>query len=457
MTDVTSQRFSLDTPAWRWQALAWAATFEFTTFLTNNDIAYPHDPFPNRLFVGAKRVISFTGDDDFQALYAAHRANPSWLVGYLGYDLKNQLETGQSRHSNPLGFADIFFVEPEYILDFEPDAVVIWGDKPQSVFDAVNRTESPNFPNSFLKKGEGSGLVGMPHHRRSGEVSLIQSRTTQSDYEATVRHIQQHIRQGDVYELNYCIEFFAEQANLDPLAAYRMLNNRSPMPFSVFMKQQDRYVLGASPERFLKKTGQTLISQPIKGTSRRGETPAADDILKEQLRRSEKEKAENLMIVDLVRNDLARSAETGSVQVDELFGIYTFRQVHQMISTVSATLRKGLPFTDVLRHAFPMGSMTGAPKIRAMQLIDELETSRRGLYSGAVGFITPNGDFDFNVVIRSILYNAQRRYASFSVGSAITYDADPAQEYAECMVKAQAMLQTLMASLATKSAACSQG
>lgn len=421
MIGLSSQQFSVDVAVWQWQALAWAATAESATFFNNNGIAYPHDPFPNRLFVGVKRVVSFTGVNDLQTLYAAHQQCPSWLVGYLSYDFKNQLEPLQSRHSDPLGFADIFFAEPACVIDFEGDTVVIWADQPEAVFNAISHTKT---------------AVHQP-------CCTLQTRVTQADYEATVRQIQAYIVAGEVYELNYCVEFFAENARLDPVATYKALNQRSPMPFSVFMKQGDRYLLSASPERFLKKTGQTLISQPIKGTSRRGQTPDEDEALKQQLRNSEKEQAENLMIVDLVRNDLARSAQTGSVQVDELFGIYTFRQVHQMISTVSATLQANVPFTDALRYAFPMGSMTGAPKIRAMQLIDELERSRRGLYSGTVGFITPEGDFDFNVVIRSIFYQAQRHYAAFSVGSAITYDADPAQEYAECLLKAQAMRAVL--------------
>ena len=441
-----------DMLAFRWQALAWATAHQaheggFVLFLTNNGIAYPNDPFPNRLFVGAKRVISFPAGggvnteergntqrarsfsglpDAFQTLYDAHREKPSYLVGYFGYDLKNQFEDLTSRHPNRLGFPDVYFVEPEWVIDVEENGtVVVRGD------------------------GDGRGLVeviaGYPHrdspHRRSGEG--IHCRVTTDEYIATVQQIQQHILAGDVYELNYCIEFFAESVQLDPLATYQALNERSPMPFSSFLKVADRYVMGASPERFLRKQGQQILSQPIKGTIRRGQTPTEDALLRDQLLNSEKERAENLMIVDLVRNDLARSARTGSVRVDELFGIYGFKQVYQMISTVSATLREGLSWADVLRHAFPMGSMTGAPKIRAMQLIDELESSRRGVYSGAIGFVTPEGDFDFNVVIRSLLYNARSQCASFSVGSAITYDADPTQEWAECLLKARAIRAVL--------------
>ena len=422
--------------------VAWAVAQQqtqadgFVALLNNNAIAYPNDPFPNRLFVGAKRVISFSGADAsspnaFQTLYAAHRKEPSFLVGYFGYDVKNQLENLTSRNPDRAGFPDAYFVEPEWLIDFEHSGVsegslIIQGAGDlQSVAAAICDADSP--ANSLVS------LAGL----------VIQCRVTPDEYRANVQRIQAHIRAGDVYELNYCIEFFARNAHLDPLSVYRSLTERSPMPFSTFLKLGNRYSIGASPERFLKKEGRNLISQPIKGTIRRGRTTAEDAALRTQLLNSEKERAENLMIVDLVRNDLARSAQTGSVRVDELFGIYGFQQVYQMISTVSATLADGVSWADAVERAFPMGSMTGAPKIRAMQLIDELEVSRRGVYSGAVGFITPDGDFDFSVVIRTLLYNAQSRYASFSVGSAITYDADPTQEWAECLLKAQAIRDVL--------------
>ncbi len=421
---------------WRWKALAWAISQEahkngFVAFLNNNGIAYPNDPFPNRLFVGAKRVISFSdeqaaGVDAFQALQNAHHERPSFLVGYFGYDIKNQLETLTSRNPDRLHLPDVYFVEPEWIIDFEQTDVIIQGEGDgQIVANAIRAF--------IIPPGEPAGLTK----------NKIQCRVTPEEYQHTVRQIHQHILAGDVYELNYCIEFFSENAQLDPLVTYHALNERSPMPFSSFLKIGDHYVMGASPERFLKKEGRKILSQPIKGTIRRGQTPGEDGLLRSQLLNSEKERAENLMIVDLVRNDLAKSAETGSVLVDELFGIYGFQQVYQMISTVSATLRENVSWADAIRNAFPMGSMTGAPKIRAMQLIDELEVSRRGVYSGATGFVTPNGDFDFNVVIRTLLYDAQRRYASFSVGSAITYDADPAQEWEECLLKARAIREVL--------------
>ena len=239
------------------------------------------------------------------------------------------------------------------------------------------------------------------------------------------------------------MEFFAENVSLDPVSTFWSLNDASPMPFAGFYKWEDRYLLCASPERFLKKEREVLISQPIKGTIRRGRTPAEDASLQKRLLLDEKERAENMMIVDLVRNDLRRSCGTGTVRVEELFGVYGFQHVTQMISTVTGKLRPECDVVDALKGAFPMGSMTGAPKIRAMELIEQYEKTRRGLFSGSIGYILPNGDADFNVVIRSMQYHAATGYLSFSVGSAITYDSDPAREYKECLLKARAILQVL--------------
>ena len=422
--------------SWRWALIAAAeAAFDQVFYLNNNELTYPNDPFPNRLYVGAKRVVPFTSGNDLQDLNDFHQKHPCHLIGYVGYDVKNQLEDLQSRHADQLGFADSWFIEPMYLIDFEEDTVVVQTDLP----DAGPWANWLTKPGILPVLAASVSLVGIGQKVPSS----VQARVSEAEYTDNVARVRAFIEAGDVYELNYCMEFFADQVRLSPVEAYQALCQRSPMPFSVFMKQGSRYVLGASPERFLKKTGTRLVSQPIKGTIRRGQTPEEDEALKNQLRNSEKEQAENLMIVDLVRNDLARSAETGTVKVDELFGIYTFRQVHQLISTVSATQRAGVSLAEVLGNAFPMGSMTGAPKIRAMQRIDELEASRRGVYSGAMGYILPNGDFDFNVVIRSILYDAAQERASFMVGSAITYDADPAQEYAECLLKASAMRAVL--------------
>jgi para-aminobenzoate synthetase component 1 len=231
---------------------------------------------------------------------------------------------------------------------------------------------------------------------------------------------------------------------INPYQVYDKLKYKSPVPFGAFFKWDKKYLLCASPERFMTKIGDKVYSQPIKGTTPRSANKADDELQKQHLLNSEKERAENLMIVDLVRNDLSRTAQTGTVMVDELFGIYSFKQVHQMISTVSANPKKEVSVVEIIKSAFPMGSMTGAPKIMAMQLIEQYEQTKRGLYSGAVGYFAPNGNFDFNVVIRSLQFNSKNNYLSFEVGSAITYDSQGEEEYEECLLKASAMVNVLL-------------
>ena len=253
----------------------------------------------------------------------------------------------------------------------------------------------------------------------------------------------EHIHIGDMYEANFCMEFYAENAAINPLEKFLKLNEISKAPFSVFFKNHKHYLLSASPERYLKKVGETIISQPIKGTSKRSSDPVEDEKSKQFLESDSKERAENIMITDLVRNDLSHTAQKGSVEVVELCKIYSFLQVHQMISTITSKLDAQYAPVDVLKTTFPMGSMTGAPKISVMKIIENLEETKRGLYSGAVGYFTPEGDFDFNVVIRSILYNQENQYVSFSVGSAITAQSVPEKEYEECLLKAKAMHEVL--------------
>ena len=252
-----------------------------------------------------------------------------------------------------------------------------------------------------------------------------------------------HIERGDIYEANFCQEFFSENTKIDPLKSYLHLNEISKPPFATFLKFDKHYVLSASPERYLKKTGERIVSQPIKGTAKRLEDPSEDKKMVEKLSLDPKERSENIMITDLVRNDLSKIAEKGSVKVEELCKIYSFEQVHQMISTISCTVSADLSPVKIIKNTFPMGSMTGAPKISAMKIIEELEDAKRGLYSGAVGYFEPNGDFDFNVIIRSILYNEDLNYVSYSVGGAITVKSIPENEYEECLIKAKAMREVL--------------
>jgi para-aminobenzoate synthetase component 1 len=409
--------------AFKAKALEWARQFDHFTMLDNNNIDYPEGAFMSMLATGCRSRISGNSQTDAFAALKDFQQN-KWVLGYFGYDLKNSVEQLSSRNKDKLSFPDYYFYEPEAIILFNSDTIKIISEDSSLVYDAILSTQ-------------------LPLTSPASEAIHIQQKVSKEEYMQKVESIKKHIEEGDVYELNYCIEFFAEQADIDPLQVFKDLNNKSPMPFAAFQRLGYHYLICASPERFLKKTGSRLISQPIKGTAKRHQDPMLDQAAAHDLRHSEKELAENMMIVDLVRNDLARSAVTGTVTVDEMFGIYSFRYVHQMISTVSSALRPDIHFTDAIKYAFPMGSMTGAPKIRAMEIIEELETSKRGLFSGAVGYFTPEGDFDLNVVIRSILYNNTTSYLSFSVGSAITYDALPEQEYEECFLKAAAIIEVL--------------
>ncbi len=410
----------------RQRAIAWADQFNHVHLFSNNAYQYPFGGFANMLAADCAEICPMEPYNTFASLQQFHDAYKDWLIGYLTYDLKNEIEDLQSRNQDYLQFPSAYFYVPRHIIHFTETAISIETlENPEDVYEQIvsqTLTDPKPLTRSAIE---------------------VKQRTTSATYLAHVESIKNHILEGDVYELNYCMEFFAENALLNPWPVYEALNKKSPMPFSVYGRIQDFYLMCASPERFLKKTGNQLLSQPIKGTARRGNSAEEDEKIRIALRNNEKELAENMMIVDLVRNDLAKSAVTGSVKVEEIFGIYTFPQLHQMISSVSATKRPDLPFTEVIRNAFPMGSMTGAPKIKAMELIDQYEQAYRGLYSGAVGYITPNADFDFNVVIRSILYNAKNKYLSFQAGSAITYDALALQEYKECLLKARAMHDVL--------------
>ena len=394
---------------------------------------------------GAARFVAAEAGTAFEQLRRFQLDAPAdWLFGFFGYDLKNEVERLSSRHFDGIGLPDLVFFQPETVVGIRGDRMEIHTlkDAPEAVWTAIR---DQNVAGDTLSAGQ------------SVLTSALQSRFSKDDYLATVEALRQHIVEGDVYEVNLCQEFFVENTGLDPVAVFKRLNAIAQAPFTAFLRWGHRYLLSASPERFLKKTGQKLISQPIKGTRKRGQTPEEDDRIRRELAGSEKDRAENVMIVDLVRNDLARHCLPGSVQVEELFGIHSFATVHQMISTVSGTLPNpplsenaggvNAPMTHefrVIHDAFPMGSMTGAPKVMAMQLIEQYERSRRGLYSGAVGYFDPSADFDFNVVIRSILYNEDTGYVSFQVGGAIVYDSDPEQEYEECLLKAAAMRRALM-------------
>jgi para-aminobenzoate synthetase component 1 len=263
---------------------------------------------------------------------------------------------------------------------------------------------------------------------------------SKEQYLLTIQALLNHIQKGDCYEINFCQEFHATTVQLDPVSVYTQLTALSPTPFACYYKEENAHLLCASPERWLKKQGEMILSQPIKGTLKRDTNNLENDtLLKNELYQSSKDRSENVMVVDLVRNDFSRVCIPGTVKVEELFGIYSFPQVHQMISTVSGQLMENISMETLLATGFPMGSMTGAPKKKVMELIGLYEPMQRGIFSGAVGYINPQKDFDFNVVIRSLLYDTKNKYLSYSVGSGITIYSNPEQEYQECLLKAKAM------------------
>ncbi|HET6225247.1 MAG TPA: aminodeoxychorismate synthase component I [Bacteroidia bacterium] len=353
-----------------------------------------------------------------------------WLFGYLSYDLKNEIENLHSQNEDGVQFPLLHFFSPLLVLEVNQEKSWVHFDD-----SYISKSKVESILEAITKSGTSIPVATSP-------VS-IQSKISKREYLSAVNSLQQHIRKGDIYEVNFCQEFYATHAAIQPLAIYQKLNRISEAPFAAYCNFGDHQLICSSPERFLQKHNKHLISQPIKGTIRRSKDPKEDDQLKYALQHSEKERSENVMIVDLVRNDLSRIAERGTVKADELFGAYTFKQVHQLISTISCDVKKEVTFTDIIRNTFPMGSMTGAPKVRAMQLIEQYEKTKRGLYSGAIGYINPQGDFDFNVVIRSILYNQKNQYISFMVGSAITDKANAEEEYEECLLKAKALFEVL--------------
>lgn len=368
--------------------------------------------------------------DNLKNLQAYHSSKNDWLFGVITYDLKNELEELSSNNTDKLEFPVIHFFQPEFIY-------TITGNELKILFHREYATKE-NLEQIFKE------ICGITVPENLPEYSLaIQPVMSKKEYLRAVESLKKHIRRGDIYEANLCQEFYAENVLIEPEKTFLKLQEVSPAPFSSWYCFDNKYLLCSSPERFIKKEGTRIISQPIKGTSPRGKNKQEDELIKTRLENDPKERSENIMIVDLVRNDLSQTALKGSVKVEELCKVYTFPQVHQMISTISSEFDPDFHWTDIIKTTFPMGSMTGAPKISAMQLIEKFEKSKRGLYSGSVGYVTPNCNFDFNVVIRSILYNSEKKYLSYQVGGAITWASDPEKEYIECLLKSQGMLRVL--------------
>jgi para-aminobenzoate synthetase component 1 len=326
-------------------------------------------------------------------------------IAFVNYDYKNEIESFKEKENNPIKFPKQFYVEVEEEIHIE-----------NIHFEEI----------AFLEQN-----------------IAIKATVSKEEYIKKVNSLKQHIQHGDIYEINYCITFEANDVTINPLVIYKKLNAISNAPYSALVKFDSKYIISSSPELFLTKRGNTIITKPIKGTAKRSSNKQEDDIIKNELQSNLKERTENVMIVDVARNDLSRIAKKGTVVVNKLCDIESYQQVHQMVSTVSCELKENISFNDIIQATFPMASMTGAPKIKAMQLIDDYELYNRGPYSGTLGYIDENGDFDLSVLIRSIFYDEQKQYLSFTVGSAITAMCNAEDEYEECLLKAKAMKQVL--------------
>jgi para-aminobenzoate synthetase component 1 len=407
------------------QVLNWLEQFSTFCFLDNQN--YPTtSKFQCLAGADIHRKIS-PGANSFSQLDNFVKLHQDWIFGHFSYDLKNQIEELNSLKADHIHFPELLFFVPKIVLlisDSELTISTIDGGNDNIYSEILQRETS-------LKKDDVQGIQLKP-------------RFSKAEYLSTVRRLQEHIHNGDCYEINFCQEFYAEEFNCNPVEIFASLSAVSANPFSCLYRVENSWLVCASPERYLKKTGYQIISQPIKGTAPRvSSTNETDEEAIDKLKHSKKDKAENVMIVDLVRNDLSKVCTEGSVHVQELFGIYSFPQVHQMISTIAGTLKDPEDYEKIFKATFPMGSMTGAPKIKVMQLIEKYERSRRSIFSGAVGYFSPDGNFDFNVVIRSIIYNARAKYLSILAGSAITSNSVPEEEYEECLIKIKGLLKAL--------------
>ena len=407
------------------QLLVWSQQFETLLWLDSNNYKQQYTSFDAALAVEEFTSIKTDYLNAFEKLKEYQSITKDYIFGYLSYDVKNDVEQLSSNNFDGLDFADMYFFQPQKLFFIKRNTIEFHylkmvDDEIKIDFEEIKKTKK------FKSQKNGSNIK-------------IKLRIHKDEYYSKVTKVLEHIKRGDIYEANFCQEFYAENSTIDPIKVYQDLNEISKPPFATFFKNDHQYLLSASPERYIRKEGSKIISQPIKGTAKRLRSKIDDTKIASDLARDIKERSENVMIVDLVRNDLSKSAIKGSVKVEELCKVYSFKQVHQMISTVVSELKDDIHPFQVLKDTFPMGSMTGAPKVSAMKIIENLEETKRGLYSGTVGYFTPEGDFDFNVVIRSILYNSEKKYISYSVGGAITAKSIPEKEYEECLLKAKAM------------------
>ena len=442
----TIHTFTVDnTTEFKNNLLSWAQQFETVLWLDSNNYHQKYASFDGALAADDFTSIKTDYYNAFEKLKEYQTLTKDYIFGYITYDVKNDVEQLSSKNFDGLHFADLYFFQPKKLVFIKGNSVEFHylgmvDDEIESDFEEISNlsliTQSKDLENNKN--------IDSNQPETTKENIKIKLRIHKDEYHAKVTQVLEHIKKGNIYEANFCQEFYAENATINPVEVYKHLNQISEPPFASFLKIDHQYALCASPERYIKKEGTKIISQPIKGTAKRLISKFDDAQLALDLTRDEKERAENVMIVDLVRNDLSKTAKIGTVKVEELCKVYSFKQVHQLISTVVSEVADTTHPIDILQSTFPMGSMTGAPKVSAMKIIEDLEETKRGLYSGTIGYFTPENDFDFNVIIRSILYNEEKKYISYSVGGAITAKSIVEKEYEECLLKAKAMKQALL-------------
>ena len=392
------------------------------TLLNSND---SFDDYELIIAYGAKSFIQ-SSKNSLQKIDKYISCVNDWVFGFLSYDLKNEIENLSDLNKDIFNLPNVYFYQPKVIWLIKGEKARIYSISKKNLNEDWDKINSINYKECAKKSS----------------IDLI-PRTSRDEYVKKIKKIKQRILKGDCYEMNFCFDMYSQNKKINPYKTYIKLNNYTRSPMSTFFKLNQLFLLSSSPERFIKRNNKTIISQPIKGTAKRGLNSTEDEEIKERLLSSPKELSENHMIVDLVRNDLSRLATKGSVKVKYLNKLNTFKRVHQLISTIEAKIESKTKFSKIINGMFPMGSMTGAPKIESMNIIDEYESTKRGLYSGSVGYIKPNKDFDFNVVIRSIIYDEILKEINVNVGSAITFKSDAESEFEECLLKAEPMIKSL--------------
>ena len=345
---------------------------------------------------------------------------------FISYDLKNNFENLTSRNEDKVDFP--------LILAWEPQLIFIYNTQGSLEIHYTN------------EKSQQQVVAILNWNRRTNKLAEdaeIKTKTSKLEYQQAFDKITNYIKKGDLFELNFCKEFYVNDINVESIALYEIMKGRTQANFCVYAQLKNHIVICISPERFITKKGNTILSQPIKGTKKSSSNQKEKQEFIQQLRDSPKDRAENTMAVDVVRNDFSKICVPGTVHVPNFCDVVDYGNVIQMFSTIVGELKPNISFIEILRAVFPMASMTGAPKIRAMEIIEELESSKRGLYSGTIGYILPNGDFDFNVVIRSIIYNRKNRYLSFHTGGAITIQSQMEEEYKETELKASSLILSI--------------